>query len=116
MAIEKPIQEITFKLKEEIASKETKMFRIIQLDKDTNTILSSYPISIWAESITYEVDDDGNKVDIYDREDMGVVTLSTEDVQGLWAEEVTLSDGTKAYLGNVIADKIDSILRVKLGI
>lgn len=115
MAIEKPVREITVILKEELASKETRLSRMVYKNPETGFMTTTFPVTIWAESITYELDPAGNKLDIYDRTDMGTLTLTDEEIMMLWAEQVTLSDGSTVYLGNLLADKIDAVLRQKFG-
>lgn len=113
MSIDKPIVETTLRLKEEIASKNTMLMREIQRNPSTGFLEATFPIQIFAESITYELDAAGNKIDIYDRKPGRAINLTEEEIMGIWATAVTLDDGTKTYLGQLISDKLDALIEPK---
>lgn len=113
MAVNKPIQQVTLRLKEEIASVETRLIRFVQRNPDTGFIEPKYPIKIFMESITYVLDENDNKIDIYDQQSLGDINLSPDEIMSLWLTPVTIG-GVENVLGNVIADKIDAIIANRL--
>jgi hypothetical protein len=114
MAIEKQIETKNLRIKEEITSVETRLGRTIYKNPKTGFYEALYPIEILMESITYELDENNNKIDIYDRKSLGNTLLTAEEIMFLWYQNVTLDDGSKHVLGNLIADKIDAIIAAKL--
>lgn len=110
MSIDKPIFEVTVKLKEELAARQTLLSRIVTKNETTGYYEPEYPVEIEAERTTYEVDENNNRLAIYDKVNLGRVVLSQEQTMSLWAEEVTLQDGTKLFLGELLANKIDSVI------
>lgn len=109
----KPTETITIALETELTARTTFLRRIVQQDPDTGFYGAVYPIEVDSEEITYQVDADGNRVDIYDRRLMGNFTLDPAEVYALWAEVVTLQDGSQVALGELIAGKIDAILEAR---
>ena len=110
MAITKPTQTLTLSIKEEITSRDTHLMRIVQKNEQTGFYESQFPIRIFAESITYELDAEGNRIDIYDRRDLGSFDLTAEDIGALWMEPITLQDGTVTVLGELLATKLDQVI------
>lgn len=114
MAINEPIKEISLRLKKEITSKNTKLKRIVSKNEATGYYEPQYPIEIDIEAITYELDANDNKIDIYEYQELGNVSLSGEEILSLWMEPITLADGTATVLGEVLATKIDQIIQAKI--
>lgn len=114
MAINDPIQTVTLRLKREVTSRNTKLMRTIVQDASTGYYTAQYPIEIDIEAVTYELDANDNKIDIYDHQFLGNVSLTAEEIGALWLTPVTLQDGTATVLGELLAAKIDQLIAVKL--
>lgn len=114
MSLDEPIKEVTLRLKKETTARETKLKRFVEKNPETGFIEAKYPIEIDMESITYELDANDNKVDIYEIQLHGNISLEPAEIMSLWTEPIILSNGTTAMLGNVIADKIDAIIANRL--
>ena len=111
-----PIREVTVRLSEEITSRDTRLMRLMTRNAQTGFLEPQYPIQITAESNTYELDANDNKLDLYDHRELGTISLTAPEIYALWTELVTLKDGTTHMLGNVLADKIDAILDARYNI
>ena len=75
MAIQNPIQTHTFNLQTEIASRVILLTRDV-LDNQNGSIATNFGGAIHPKSITYELDEEGNKTSIYESADLGVIEIS----------------------------------------
>lgn len=114
MAINEPIQEVTLRLKKETTSKNTKLKRIVIQNQETGFYSAVFPIEIDAESITYILDAEDNKIDIYEHQELGNMSLEPTEIYGLWTTAITLADGTPTTLGDLLAAKIDEIILARI--
>lgn len=116
MAINEPIKEVTLRLKKEITSKNTKLKRNVVQNPSTGFWEAQFPIEIDIEAITYELDASDNKIDIYDRQELGNVSLEPLEIYNLWTTPITLEGGTSTTLGDLLALKIDEIIAGRLNV
>ena len=93
MAIQNPIQTHTFNLQTEIASRVILLTRDV-LDNQNGSIATNFGGAIHPKSITYELDEEGNKTSIYESADLGVIEISQSQLMQLFGIKVTLADGT----------------------
>jgi hypothetical protein len=113
MAVTRPVQQLSLQLKEEITSRRTSLMRMVHKDPVTGFFQAEFPVQIQPESITYEVDVDGNKTDIYEQKDLEVINLTFEEASALWTKVIRKEDGSEVQLGAFLSDEIDAILAVK---
>lgn len=111
--VPKPAETVTLTLETELTARTTFLRRVVAQDPGTGFWIAHYPIEVDSEEITYRVDDQGNKLDIYDCKLMGNFTLEPSEVAALWGEVVTLQEGSQLTLGELIAGKIDAILAAR---
>jgi hypothetical protein len=114
MAITRPVREVSLKLLTEYTSRNTILGRFVQRNPDTGFIESKYPVTVHAEQTTYEIDQDGNKLDIYEQFEIGQFELTAPEIMTLWTTPVTTQEGDTVMLGNLIADKIDAIIDARI--
>ena len=112
MAIQQPVQPITYNLQNEVASK------VIRLTRDVSdqggSVLDTFGCIIQPKSITYEVDANNNKIGIYDSFDYPNITVSENQLMSLFGIKVTLADGTVSYIGEVLSNFADQIIATQV--
>ena len=114
MAIQKPDQIMTYTLREEIASRVMLLTRTV-VDNHDGTISTIYGAVIHPLSITYEVDNGGNKTGIYEDKIMSEFQVPTERLMQLFSTRVTLVDGTVSYIGEVLSNFADQLIAEVIG-
>ena len=75
-----------------------------------------FPVSIRWDEVTYELDAQGNKIDIYENKSNGSVELEPAEIYALYTEAILLGDGTETTMGEHLAKRTDAILKAKLGL
>jgi hypothetical protein len=114
MAIENAPEQIALNLKKEVAATSVVLGRLVQKNPETGAIEVIYPVTINYGFVTYELDAEGNKTDVYGAGDMGSFRLPPEELQALWMIPVTLEDGTQTVLAEVIANATDAAIQSRL--
>ncbi len=113
MAVKKPKQQKVYELVDEIASRSLVLLREVR--KNGNSINVEFDATIHPKKITYEVDAEGNKIDIYEEADLPGIAVTQQQLMGLFAIQVTLADGTVSYIGEVISNFADQLIALNIG-
>ena len=113
MAVKKPKQQKVYELVDEIASRSLVLLR--EVKKTTNGIEVNFDATINPKRITYEVDTEGNKLDIYEEQDLASIAVTQQQLMGLFSIQVTLADGTVSYVGEVLSNFADQLIALNLG-
>ena len=113
MAVKKPKQQKVYELVDEIASRSLVLLREVR--KTESGINVAFDATIHPKKITYEVDAEGNKIDIYEECDLPTIAVTPQQLMGLFAIQVTLKDGTVSYIGEVLSNFADQLIALNIG-
>jgi hypothetical protein len=113
MAILQDPVPLTLSLQTEIASRNMHLTRDITDDGlgQVGSVQTVLGTAMFPKITTYEVDSQGNKLAIYETQDLDAVTISQDSMMQLYAIRATLADGTVAYLGDIISNVADQLLQ-----
>lgn len=110
MALQSDFFQVTKKLITETASTNISLGRVIETTPE-GTLQVAYPVNIFYNDVVYETDEQGNKLSVYEKKNEGAYQLSQLQAYQLFTTQVTLQDGTATYLGELIANLTDDILK-----
>jgi len=112
MAIQQPISVKQYNLQNEVAS------RVILLTRDVvdnnGTVDTVFGCTIHPKSITYEVDANGVKMNIYESSEVDSIIVSQEQLMSLFGIKVTLANGTVSYIGEILSNFADQIISTSI--
>ena len=110
MAIQHPTQLLNTTLLPEYSSRSVVLTRNV-VDHGDGTVSTVFGAIIYPTLITYEVDDTGKEIAVYDRnETLEPIGLSSDQLMSLFGMKVTLADGTVSYLGEVLSNFTDQMI------
>ena len=110
MAIQQPTQLLNTTLLPEYSSRSVFLTRNVVYHGD-GTVRTVFGAIIYPTLITYEVDDTGKEIAVYDRnETLEPIGLSSDQLMSLFGMKVTLADGTVSYLGEVLSNFTDQMI------
>jgi len=106
---------VSVSLLTEVASSNISLGRSL-VRNESGILEAAFPVAIRWNEITYELDAQGHKTDVYEIKNHGDLELTPLEIYGLYTEQITLQDGTVTTMGDHLAKRTDEILKSKLGL
>lgn len=98
----------------ETAALQTVLWRNMIETPDGGGVFPDYPVSCKYASATYEVDENGHKVRIIEKNlNPHEIVFRPEELYPLYMLPITLGDGTQTVLGELLCDKVDEIIQAR---